>query len=133
MDATKGRKLLCPYSSPRKSRQGPGIVETTVYVVSGAIWPKRGPKGGGAKRVLGKGRKKRTPKEPTRAQKGPKGAQKEPKGVQKAPKSVQRPPKEPKGTKKRPNLAEQCVISRNFDRIRFRHRIQSRAREARID
>ncbi len=126
------------------SRQGPGIVETTVYVVSGAIWPKRCPKGGGPKRVLGKGRKKEGPKGAQKAPKGaqkdskatqnaPKGAQKEPKGVQKGPKSAQRPPKEPKGTKKRPNLAEKCVISRNVDRIRFRHRIQSRVREARID
>ena len=96
MDTTKGRKWLCLYLSARGSWQVPGIVETTVYVVSGAIWPKRYPKRGGPKRVLEKGRKKRPPKEPKRAQKRPKRSPKAPQGAQKKPK------KSPKGAKKRP-------------------------------
>ena len=96
MDTTKGRKWLWLYLGARGSWQGPGIVETTVYVVSGAIWPKRYPKRGGPKRVLEKGRKKRPPKEPKRAQKRPKGSPRAPQGAQK------RPKKSPKGAKKRP-------------------------------
>ncbi len=95
MDTTKGRKWLCPYSRPRKARRVPGIVETTVYVVSGAMWPKRCPKGGGPKTVLEKDRRKRPPKEPRRAQKRPKRSPKAPQGAQK------RPKKSPKGAKKR--------------------------------
>ena len=68
MDTTKGRKWLWPYLGARACRQGPRIVETTVYVVSGAIWPKRYPKGGGEKT----GTRKRSKKE------APKGAQRPP-------------------------------------------------------
>ena len=96
MDTTKGRKWLCLYLSARGSRQVPGIVETTVYVVSGAIWPQRCPQRGSPKRVLEKGRKKRPPKEPKRAQKRPKRSPKAPQGAQKRPKTS------PKGSKKRP-------------------------------
>ncbi len=92
MDTTKGRKWLWLYSRPRGSRQVPGIVETTVYVVSGAIWPKRCPKGGGPKTVLEKGQKKRPPKEPKRAPKRPKRSPKAPQGAQKGPKEAQKEP-----------------------------------------
>ena len=73
-----------------------GHSETTVYVVSGAIWPQRCPQRGSPKRLLEKGRKKRPPKEPKRAQKRPKRSPKAPQGAQK------RPKKSPKGAKKRP-------------------------------
>ncbi len=96
MDTTKGRKWLCPYSRPRAFGRGSRIVETTIYVVSGAIWPKRYPKRGGPKRVLEKGRKKMPPKEPKRAQKRPQRSPKAPQGAQK------RPKKSPKGAKKTP-------------------------------